>query len=118
MAQRQRGELEAELMDIIWDSPAGMTSTEIRSRFDEPIPVATTVVTVLERMREKGMVVREKNDGRGYRYTAASPREESLAGAMARSLSDATNRELLLLNFAGNLTDEDRAILRAALDNK
>jgi predicted transcriptional regulator len=118
MAQRQRGELEAELMDVLWDNPEGLTSTEIRSRFDEPIPVATTVVTVLERMREKGMVVREKNDGRGYRYTASTPREESLAGAMARSLSDATNRELLLLNFAGNLTESDRALLRAALTDK
>jgi predicted transcriptional regulator len=117
VAQRKRGELEAELMDIIWDNPAGLTSTEIRGCFNEPIPVATTVVTVLERMREKGMVIREKNDGRGYRYEAAYPREETLAGAMTRSLHNASNRELLLLNFAGNLTDEDRALLRAALDS-
>lgn len=118
MNQRQRGELESAVLNSLWDSPAGLTGSEIISRFDEPRPALTTIATVLERLRAKGDVRREKNDGRGFRYFASEERVATLANEMTSALTRADDRALTLLNFAGALTEEDRAILRRALDRE
>lgn len=118
MNQRQRGELEAYVLNALWDCPAGLTGSELVARFDEPQPALTTVATVLERLRAKGDVRREKNDGRGFRYFASEERVATLANEMANALTRADDRSLTLLNFAGALTESDREILRRALDRE
>ena len=114
--QRERGALGTSVMNALWDSPDGATGNEIRDAIAEPRPALTTVLTVLDRLRDKGLVRRDKNDGRGYRYFATTPRDKTIVESMVRSLTESTDRSLTLLNFAGNLTDADREILRRALD--
>lgn len=116
MGQRRRGELEALIMDALWDSASGLTGAEIADALPQPTPAITTVLTVLERMRDKALVVRAKAEGRGYRYSAAVARNDSLVNSMVESLTSSTDRTLTLLHFAGTLTDDDRAVLRRALD--
>ena len=116
--QRQRGALGTSVMNALWNSPDGATGNEVREAIAEPRPALTTVLTVLDRLRDKGLVHRDKQDSRGYRYFATIQRDETIVDSMVKSLTESTDRSLTLLNFAGNLTDDDRAILRRALDGK
>lgn len=118
MTQRPPGSLGGIVLDALWDNPDGSTSNEIRDAFPDPKPAITTVLTVLERLQTKGLVRRTKADGRGYLFFATIPRDDSVVQSMVQSLTTASDRNLALLNFAGNLTDEDRAILRKALGNE
>lgn len=118
MPQRRPGSLGGTVLDALWDKPDGSTSTEIREAFPDPKPALTTVLTVLERLQVKGLVRRTKADGRGYLFFATVPRDDTVVQSMVQSLTTATDRNLALLNFAGNLTDEDRAILRKALGDE
>lgn len=118
MNQRRPGSLGGTVLDALWANPDGSTSNQVRDAFPEPKPKITTVLTVLDRLREKGLVRRTKSDGRGYLFFATVPRDDSVVKSMVQSLTSATNRNLALLNFAGNLTAEDRAILRKALGDE
>lgn len=115
---RQRGEFESHIMNLLWRAPAGLTSANIRNAFPEPTPAATTVVTVLERLRDKGMVVREKSDGRGFIYKPSQAQHEEIVDGMVKTLTESQDRELVLLHLAGNLTDADREVLRKALKTR
>ncbi len=114
--QRERGALGTSVMNILWDAPDGATGNQVRDAIVEPRPALTTVLTVLDRLRDKGLVRREKFESRGYRYFATTPRDETIVDSMVRSLTESSDRSLTLFNFAGNLTDADRDILRRALD--
>jgi predicted transcriptional regulator len=114
--QRQRGELESFVVNQLWDSPDGLTCSELCARFDEPTPALTTIATVLERLRSKGEVRRAKSDARGYKYFATDGRVAVLTNEMTAALARGNDRASVLLNFAGVLTDADREILRRALE--
>ena len=118
MVQRQRGELESLVLAALWDSPGGLTGNEIRDTFADPKPAVTTILTVLDRLRDKGVITRDKTDGRGFRYSAVTARHDTIVNSMVKTLTESTDRTLALLHFAGNLTESDRAILRQALDAK
>jgi predicted transcriptional regulator len=115
---RARGEFESEIMEMLWRSPGGLTGNEIRNKFTEPMPAITTVATVLERLREKGEVSREKKEGRGYRYSPTQRQHEKIVNGMVKTLTESQDRELVLLHLAGNLTDSDREVLRKALKTR
>lgn len=103
-------------MNVLWDAENGATGNDVREAFPEPRPAMTTVLTVLTRLLEKGLIRREKQDGRGFRYFATTARTDTLVNDMVRTLTTSPDRSLTLLHFAGNLTEEDREILRRALD--
>jgi predicted transcriptional regulator len=115
MPQRERGELGTFIMNVLWDASDGATGNDVLAAFPDPKPAMTTVLTVLTRLLDKGLIRREKQDGRGYRYFATTPRTDTLVNDMVRTLTASPDRSLTLLNFAGNLTDEDREVLRRAL---
>jgi predicted transcriptional regulator len=71
--QRVLGPLEAEAMDVLWAAGAPMNARDVMSRLNEgrSEPLAyTTVMTVLARLAEKGILARVR-DGRGYVYEPA-----------------------------------------------
>ncbi len=61
MAKLGRGELEARVMDVLWDHGAAMTPREVHDLITTSRrPLAyTTVMTILVRLWEKGMLERE-----------------------------------------------------------
>lgn len=64
------GPLEAEVMTVLWSHKVPMTVREVRTDVNagREAPLAyTTVMTVLARLAEKGILSRERQ-GRGYRY--------------------------------------------------
>lgn len=115
---RNRGELEADIMTILWTSSSPMTAKEVQAQFTEKIPAITTLITVLDRMCGKGQVVKNSTGGRSQTFAAAQSRIDHVTNTMTSALQSADDHVAALLLFAGTLSDEDRAFLRKAIDNQ
>lgn len=76
----------------------------------------TTVITVLERMRAKGLIQRRAQAGQSFEYFAALTRLEHADSSIHTVLDNAGDRTAVLLRLAGSLTESDRSVLRDALD--
>lgn len=111
---RKSGELEAHVMDILWQAPEALSIREVVAAFPAPQPAYTTVATVLERLRAKNMVTRSGAAGKGYRFTPARSDDEHTSSLMLTALGTSRNREAALLKFAGNLDEGDVELLRKA----
>ena len=113
---RSFGELESEIMRVVWRADGAVTGHEIAESLSNDRQLAyTTVITVVDRLRNKGVLTRFR-DGRSYRYEARLSGEEYAATLMGQVLSTADNRSGALLRFAGDLDPAEAAQLRAALD--
>jgi predicted transcriptional regulator len=118
MSGRRKGELEQLVLATLWASEEPLTAVDVRAAFDEPIPATTTVITVLERLRSKGLVDREKVGTEAYRYSTTSDHNEHVAESMASALASSSDRSLALMNFTGQLSEEDKEVLRRMLDSR
>ncbi len=74
----------------------------------------TTVLTVLDRLRRKGLVRRERS-GRAHLYQAAVSREDYVADLMVEALGQAPDRGAALTRFLGSVSPADTDHLRRAL---
>ncbi|CAN5196635.1 hypothetical protein BH18CHL2_BH18CHL2_09130 [soil metagenome] len=114
--ERFLGPLEAEVMDRIW-SRGLATVREIVDDLGRKRALAyTTVMTIMSRLHEKGLLVRER-DGKGYVYRPAFSREEHrarLSRDLVRGLVDEFG-DVALAQFAAELETVD-ASHRAALE--
>jgi len=79
------GELEAEVMEILW-AEREFTVREVRERLRRPLAY-TTVMTVMGRLVEKGLL-RRVRDGGSYRYRAATSRDEFLRATSQRIIDE------------------------------
>jgi BlaI family penicillinase repressor len=75
------GELELEVMQIVWDS-GEVTADEVRSQLKRK-PKESTVRTVLRRLEDKGYVG-HRVEGRTYIFRAAEARQDVAARAVKR----------------------------------
>ena len=75
------GELELEVMQIVWDS-GEVTADEVRSQLKRK-PKESTVRTVLRRLEDKGYVG-HRVEGRTYIFQAAEARQDVAARAVKR----------------------------------
>lgn len=71
------GPIEAQLMELIWKHGPVTVKRALFLMNVENKPAYTTVMTVLARLAEKGLLDREK-DGRTYVYRAVLSRDEFL----------------------------------------
>jgi predicted transcriptional regulator len=108
------GTLERAVMDALWGAPQGLAAVDVVAALPGRALAVTTVLTVLERLRGKGMVAR-KRDGRAYRYRAAAEREALVARAMLEALGDSDDRALAISRFVDGIPAEDVEALRRAL---
>jgi predicted transcriptional regulator len=111
------GELEAVIMDRIWNrDPA--TSTTVREVFDELTAerdiAYTTVMSTMDNLHSKGWLERER-DGKAYRYWATLSREQHSARLMREALDGGGRSDLVLTHFVEQIGPEESARLRAAL---
>lgn len=110
------GELEREVMNCLWDASGPQTVRDVLDALPDRAPAYTTVMTVLERLERKHMVRREK-DGRAFRYSPVRSRDELTASLMREALTDAGgDRTSALVHFAENVSEDEAAALRAALE--
>ena len=115
MTQRERGRLEADILDILWNSPDPLTVKSIQEAFAQPQPAVTTLITVLERLRAKGKVDRRAAGGRSYEYFASRSRLDQANESIHLALENAGDRQAALMLLAGSLTEADKVLLAKAL---
>ncbi|TDC18166.1 BlaI/MecI/CopY family transcriptional regulator [Streptomyces sp. 8K308] len=112
---RPLGELEAEVMNVVWRGAGPLTVQNITDSLNERRPLAyTTVMTIVDRLRAKGWLTREKA-GRAFRYTAVRSAEDYTAALLDQALDTTADRTGALVRFAGRLDPDEAAALRAAL---
>jgi predicted transcriptional regulator len=116
MRTRGFGDLEAVIMDRIWDR--GDSTTTVREIFDELTAereiAYTTVMSTMDNLHGKGWLAREK-DGKAYRYWPTLTRAEHSARLMRDALEAGGSSELVLNHFVEQMGPEESARLRAAL---
>ncbi|MGB3371874.1 MAG: BlaI/MecI/CopY family transcriptional regulator, partial [Rhodococcus sp. (in: high G+C Gram-positive bacteria)] len=77
----------------------------------------TTVMTVLQRLAKKQLVVQQRDD-RAHRYVPLHSRDELVASLMVDALSQAPEsggRAAALVHFVGQVGADEAAALREAL---
>jgi predicted transcriptional regulator len=112
------GELEERVLDVLWGQGTSMTPAAVRdrlasSRSGRPLAY-TTVMTILVRLWEKGLLDRERS-GRGYAYRTRLTREERIAARMGELLDTTGDRSIALARFVESLTPSQREELRRAM---
>jgi predicted transcriptional regulator len=108
------GELERAVMDVLWAAPGPCTARDVQDALSARDLATTTVLTVLSRLRHKGLVARCR-DGRAHRYRAAATREDHIAELMRDALDGAPDRGAVLARFLGRMPPEEQAALRELL---
>jgi predicted transcriptional regulator len=103
-------------MAVLWERPHPSTAREISEQLPGRQPAYTTLLTVLERLCQKGHVARVGDAPRGVRFRPVKTEAEHASSAMLATLGETSNRGAALLNFAGNLTADDVNLLKRALD--
>lgn len=109
------GELEAQIMDRLWDRAAPTTVRELVDEFQQERTIAyTTVLTVTDILHRKGWLSRER-DGRAYAYTPVCSREEYSATMMREALATSSDHTAALMHFVAEMPADEAAALRQAL---
>ncbi len=114
------GDLERAVMDHLWAADEPQTVRQVHESLRAERDLAyTTVMTVLQRLARKGLVVQIRDD-RAHRYTARHGRDELVAGLMVDALaqaSDSGDRRAALVHFVERVGAEDAESLRRALSD-
>ncbi|MBK0331664.1 BlaI/MecI/CopY family transcriptional regulator [Brachybacterium sp. MASK1Z-5] len=113
---RSNGALEALVMRALWQADEALGARAILGTFADPVPAYTTVLTVLTRLEEKGMVEREAISPRKVRFRPRVSSAEAHARDMVETLDEADDRRGALLAFADTLSSEDIELMRSAID--
>jgi len=115
MTKRKQGELEASVLGCLWDRPDGLSSQQILAMLGDESLAITTVLTVLSRLTDKGLVEKHAGEGRTLMFKAATTREQHTAELLLSAMENA-NPAMVFSHFASGLTKEQLAKLRQALD--
>jgi predicted transcriptional regulator len=109
------GDLEAVVMDRIWNRDGTTTVREIFDELAAEREIAyTTVMSTMDNLHTKGWLARER-DGKAYRYWPALSREQHSAQLMREALDGGGRSDLVLSHFLEQISPEESARLRAAL---
>ena len=115
---RQQGELENEVMDVLWNANGTMTSQEILDAVNHNNRelALTTILTVLSRLVDKGLVTRTPGSSRSFNFSPAETREKHSANLMLKLLTETGNPSLTFAQFTKSLTPKQLAALRDTLE--
>ena len=113
---RQQGELESLILDVLWSTKRPLTSQEILEQVGDGELALTTILTVLSRLTDKELVVREAGEGRSFMFRAAQSREQHTADLMLKLVTEESNPALAFSAFAKWLTASQLKALRKSLD--
>jgi predicted transcriptional regulator len=112
------GALEARVLDVLWDDGGWLTPGEVNEALADARPLAyTTVMTILVRLHEKGVVERERR-GRTWTYHPFESREQTTATRMQALLDGSAERSVALARFIDGMTAKERAELRRILGTR
>jgi predicted transcriptional regulator len=113
---RQFGELEAVIMDRLWEWGRPVLVREVVDDLSRDRSIAyTTVMTVMENLHRKGWLRRQR-DGRAWRYEPTGSRSGYTAALMSEALATNPDRRTALAHFVLQMSPHDAALLREALE--
>ena len=108
------GALEHEVLIELWSLGEPATPAVVLEALGNNLAY-TTVMTILTRLWQKGLVTRKRR-GRAYAYTPALTEAELTAKRMQKTLANASDPKAALGRFVGSLSARDVRMLRALLD--
>ncbi|MEV7629561.1 BlaI/MecI/CopY family transcriptional regulator [Actinoplanes sp. NPDC089786] len=111
--RRAPGALEANVMAALWAAEGPLTAADVQREIGGELAY-NTVQTILIRLHEKAVVERRK-EGRGHVYWPVQDAATAAAHQMRSALTDRTDRQAVLQQFAASLDESDAAVLRALL---
>ena len=111
--RRQMGALEAEVLDLLQTAAEALTPGHVLERLGGGLAYST-VVTVLTRMHDKGLLSRVKQ-GRAFAYRPVADRHGLTARRMRQVLDADPDRHAVLARFVDDLAAGDEEILRHLL---
>ena len=112
--RRPNGALQTEVLAALWAShPAAMSPADVQRDLGHRVAYST-VTTILTRLRDKGLVRRERRH-RGFVYRPVLGEAELAAQRMHANLDRARDREGALSRFVGGLGSRDERALRRIL---
>lgn len=112
-ARRAMGALEAEVLAHLWASADALVPAQVREAMADP-PAYTTVMTILTRLWQKGLVDREPR-GRAFAYRPVVSEADLAAQRMRATLEATTDREAALSRFVSALSRREERALRKIL---
>jgi predicted transcriptional regulator len=116
VAVRPFGELEAAVMDVLWQRGAPATVREVLGELSASRSLAyTTVMTVMDNLHRKGALRREM-EGRAWRYSPTRTRAQHSAALLQEVLGAAGDRDEVLMHFVADLDADAVASLRTAVE--
>lgn len=102
-------------MDALWSGDRPMAVKDVLEHVPGESSLAyTTVMTVLNRLHRKGMVLREKT-GRAYVYRPTRSRATHTAELMEQALAGTSDRGTALLRFVEKMPGGELDALRRAI---
>src|SRR5438876_2052613 len=117
MQKAPLGELQLEILRFL-SAHGPLSVGEVTARFGEPRGLArTTVLTVMERLREKGFLTRTRHAGL-FEYAPSVPKAELLRHLVQdfveKTLGGSLSPLAVYLASAQNITEEELAELKQA----
>ncbi|MER5917080.1 BlaI/MecI/CopY family transcriptional regulator [Streptomyces sp. NPDC001982] len=111
--RRARGELESDVLAALWAADGPTTARQVQERLPGDLAY-TTVLTILSRLYDKGVLVRHR-EGRGYAYEPARDEASHTAHRMHSLLEGGSDREAVLARFVSELSARDEQMLHQLL---
>ncbi len=101
------------MLAVLQAAGSALSPGEVRERMGGGLAY-TTVVTILTRLHDKGVLERRKA-GRAYLYAPVADEPGLAARRMARVLDGEPDREAVLARFVSGLSGADEELLRRML---
>lgn len=111
--RRAPGSLESEVMGALWARGEPLTAADVHRIVGGDLAY-NTVQTILTRLHEKNLVLRERV-GRGHVYWPVEDAAAAAARRMRAALAERPDRQAVLQQFAASLDEDDAATLRRLL---
>ena len=111
--RRGSGELESEVLATLWSTDEALTPSQVQQSLGSELAY-NTVQTILIRLLDKGLVVRELH-GRAHGYRPTRGQADLAAERMSALLERGTDHAAVLQRFLGTLDARDEAVLRELL---
>jgi len=108
-AEKLLGELELAIMRVAWSRDSVTVRGVLDALRKKRSLAYTTVMTVMSRLAEKGLLIAEKR-GKTHHYRAAGTREEfeaQAAGQVVQSLIGDFGGEIAISQFVKQLSEAD-----------
>lgn len=103
------GELEAEIMDVLWSIHCGSVRDVLSQLKRKRSAAYTTIMTVMSRLFDKGLLKRKMDDTGAYLYCPAQPKDEYVRATSRQAIALLLKEygEVAVAQFADALSGTD-----------